>query len=77
VEESSHLTRSELIERLAEHVQIDAQQVEAAIKGLIRHMSNGLASGECIEVRSFGSFGSFPCIRCRLEREGIIALAKR
>ncbi len=54
--ENPHLTRSELIERLAENVQIDAQQVESAVKGLIRHMSDSLASGERIEIRGFGSF---------------------
>ena len=51
------MTKSELIERIAEQSpQLPPQDVELAVKALIEHMAERLASGERIEIRGFGSF---------------------
>lgn len=51
------MTKSELIERIAmRQTQLSTKDVELAIKCVIDQMVNGLASGERIEIRGFGSF---------------------
>ncbi|WP_330925621.1 integration host factor subunit beta [Candidatus Sororendozoicomonas aggregata] len=51
------MTRSELIERIATmQAQLSVKDIELAIKGIIDHMAQALASGERIEIRGFGSF---------------------
>jgi len=51
------MTKSELIESIAaKQSQLSAKDVELAVKTIIEHMSQALASGERIEVRGFGSF---------------------
>ncbi len=51
------MTRSELIERIAEmQAQLSIKDIELAIKGIIDHMAQALANGERIEIRGFGSF---------------------
>jgi len=51
------MTKSELIDRLAaEQPQLIYRDVELAVKGLLEHMADALATGERIEVRGFGSF---------------------
>ena len=51
------MTKSELIEHLAEHQdQLSAKDVELAVKLMLEHMSQVLATGERIEIRGFGSF---------------------
>jgi len=51
------MTKSELIDRLAAgQPQLIYRDVELAVKGLLEHMADALASGERIEVRGFGSF---------------------
>ncbi|MDR9406213.1 MAG: integration host factor subunit beta [Spiribacter sp.] len=51
------MTKSELIERIADSEQHLAQRdVEIAVKTLIEQMSEALAGGERIEIRGFGSF---------------------
>lgn len=51
------MTKSELINLLAErYTQIAAKDVEAAVKGMIEHMTDALSAGERIEIRGFGSF---------------------
>jgi len=51
------MTKSELIERIAGKLQqLSRQDVELAVKTLIEHMAERLASGERIEIRGFGSF---------------------
>ena len=51
------MTRSELIELLAqEQIQLDAQDVQLAVKTMLQRMTAALASGERIEIRGFGSF---------------------
>ena len=51
------MTKSELIERIAtRQVQLSTKDVELAIKCVIDQMVNGLAAGNRIEIRGFGSF---------------------
>ncbi|SFN60806.1 integration host factor subunit beta [Xenorhabdus japonica] len=51
------MTKSELIERLTEQQShMSAKVVEDAVKEMLDHMAETLASGERIEVRGFGSF---------------------
>lgn len=51
------MTKSELIERILSHqTQLSAKDVELAVKNVIDHMSQALASGKRIEIRGFGSF---------------------
>lgn len=51
------MTKSELIERIADsQEQLSIKDIELAIKSILEHMSQILASGERIEVRGFGSF---------------------
>ena len=51
------MTRSELIERLAQQQkQLSIKDVELAIKAIIEQMSQSLANGERVEIRGFGSF---------------------
>jgi integration host factor subunit beta len=51
------VTKSELINLLAERYgQLAFKDVEAAVKGMIYHMTQALSSGERIEIRGFGSF---------------------
>ena len=51
------MTKSELIERMTDsQEQLSIKDVELAVKSILEHMSQVLASGERIEVRGFGSF---------------------
>ena len=51
------MTRSELIELMASNQnQLTSKDVELAVKLMIDHMAESLASGERIEIRGFGSF---------------------
>jgi integration host factor subunit beta len=51
------MTKSELIEAIAlKQTQLSTKDVELAVKSIIEHMSNALASGGRIEIRGFGSF---------------------
>jgi integration host factor subunit beta len=51
------MTKSELIERIAaRQSQLSLKDIELAIKAMLEHMSQTLASGERIEIRGFGSF---------------------
>ena len=51
------MTKSELIERIAaRQPQLSPKDVELAVKTVLEHMSQTLASGERIEIRGFGSF---------------------
>lgn len=51
------VTKSELIERIAEgQTQLAYRDVELAVKSILEHMAQTLASGERIEIRGFGSF---------------------
>jgi len=51
------MTKSELIERIVDkQAQLTYRDVELAIKTVLEHMTQVLASGERIEIRGFGSF---------------------
>ena len=51
------MTKSELIERIADHQeQLSVKDIEVAVKTILEHMSQILAAGERIEIRGFGSF---------------------
>lgn len=51
------VTKSELIERIAQRqTQLAYKDVELAVKTILEHMAQTLASGERIEIRGFGSF---------------------
>ncbi len=51
------MTKSELIEILArKQSQLAYKDVELAVKTMLEHMAQTLATGERIEIRSFGSF---------------------
>ncbi len=51
------MTKSELIEILAEHQShLPHRDVELAVSEILKHMSETLASGDRIEIRGFGSF---------------------
>ena len=54
---SSVLTKSELIERVAQRQsQLSQKDVELAVKTMLEEMSQALATGGRIEIRGFGSF---------------------
>ena len=51
------MTKSELIESIARSQKhLPAKDVELAVKTMLEHMGQTLASGERIEIRGFGSF---------------------
>ena len=51
------MTKSELIEAISrKQKHLPAKDVELAVKLMIDHMAECLASGERIEIRGFGSF---------------------
>ncbi|MFK8068451.1 MAG: integration host factor subunit beta [Gammaproteobacteria bacterium] len=51
------MTKSELIDILvSKQPQLKYNDVELAVKSMLEHMANTLASGERIEIRGFGSF---------------------
>lgn len=51
------MTKSELIERIAaRQSQLSIKDIELAVKTILEHMSQTLATGERIEIRGFGSF---------------------
>ena len=51
------MTKSEFIDILAEkNRQLSLRDVESAVKIMLEHMVQTLASGERIEIRGFGSF---------------------
>lgn len=51
------MTKSELIERMADRQeQLSPKDIELAVKLILEHMSQILASGSRIEIRGFGSF---------------------
>lgn len=54
---SGRMTKSELIERMAERQsQLSAKDVELAVKSMVEQMAQTLATGDRIEIRGFGSF---------------------
>lgn len=64
--EDTHMTKSWLINALAQQSHLGHHDVELVISTILEHMSRTLASGERIEVRNFGSFN----LRYRSPRTG-------
>jgi len=57
MEQSARVTKSELIEMIAEQQpHLASKDVELAVKCMIDQMGQALSSGERIEIRGFGSF---------------------
>ena len=55
--QGSSMTKSELIEKLAQEQQhLSLADVDFAVRTIIEQMSTALARGERIEIRGFGSF---------------------
>jgi integration host factor subunit beta len=55
--QGNKMTKSELIERIAaKQPQLSIKDIELAVKAILEHMSQTLATGERIEIRGFGSF---------------------
>lgn len=52
----THLTRSALIERLAEKQETSSEKSEQTVKIIYRSMVKALAAQRHIEIRGFGSF---------------------
>lgn len=50
------MTKSELIERLAETSHLPVTDVDLSVRTILEVMSNSLAGGDRIEIRGFGSF---------------------
>lgn len=50
------MTKSELIERLADTSHLPITDVDLSVRTILEVMSNALANGERIEIRGFGSF---------------------
>lgn len=51
------VTKSELIDHIAQkQTQLAYKDVELAVKSVLEHMAQTLATGERIEIRGFGSF---------------------
>ena len=51
------MTKSELIEKISEQqLQLQAKDVELAVKLIVSYLSDALSSGTRIEIRGFGSF---------------------
>jgi integration host factor subunit beta len=51
------MTKSELIEQIAmKKTDLSIKQVESAVKLLLDHMTDTLATGGRVEIRGFGSF---------------------
>jgi integration host factor subunit beta len=61
------MTKSELIERLAQQQQhLSQTDVDLGVRAIIEQMSAALAAGDRIEIRGFGSF----CLHYRPPRIG-------
>jgi len=61
------MTKSELIERIAQHQeQLPPKDVELAVKMILEKMTQALVHNQRIEVRGFGSF----CLHYRAPRTG-------
>lgn len=50
------MTKSELIERLAQHADLPKKRAEEAVNCIFQTLSQALADGQRIEIRGFGSF---------------------
>ena len=60
------MTKAELVERVADKVQLTKKQTEAVVNMVLHYITEALSEGDKVELRGFGSFR----IRKRNPREG-------
>ena len=60
------MTKAELVERVADKIQLTKKQTEAVVNILLACITEALSAGDKVELRGFGSFR----IRKRNPREG-------
>ena len=60
------MTKAELVEKVAEKMQLTKQQTETVVNILLHSITEALSEGDQVELRGFGSFR----IRNRHPREG-------
>jgi integration host factor subunit beta len=60
------MTKAELVERVAEKINLTKKQTEAIVNILLNSITEALGEGDKVELRGFGSFR----IRERNPREG-------
>ncbi|MCF6767648.1 integration host factor subunit beta [Thiotrichales bacterium 19S11-10] len=53
---NNYVTRSEMIKKLSQHVQVHNEHAADAVKTIVNIMSQALANNRRIEIRGFGSF---------------------
>lgn len=60
------MTKAELVEKVADKIQLTKKQTEAVVNILLNSITEALSEGDKVELRGFGSFR----IRNRNPREG-------
>jgi integration host factor subunit beta len=60
------MTKAELVEKVADKIQLTKKQTEAVVNILLNCITEALSEGDKVELRGFGSFR----IRSRNPREG-------
>jgi integration host factor subunit beta len=60
------MTKAELVERVADRINLTKKQTELIVNILFNSITEALSRGDKVELRGFGSFR----IRCRNPREG-------
>jgi integration host factor subunit beta len=60
------MTKAELVEKVAEKIQLTKKQTETIVNILLNSITEALSEGDKVELRGFGSFR----IRKRNPREG-------
>jgi integration host factor subunit beta len=60
------MTKAELVEKVAEKIQLTKKQTETVVNMLLNSITEALSEGDKVELRGFGSFR----LRNRNPREG-------
>jgi len=60
------MTKAELVEKVADKIQLTKKQTETVVNTLLNSITEALSEGDKVELRGFGSFR----IRNRNPREG-------
>ena len=50
------MTKAELVDHVAEHVQLPKHQTEAVVTCVLQGIMDALRAGDTVELRGFGSF---------------------
>jgi integration host factor subunit beta len=50
------MTKAELVEKVANRIELSKKDAEVVINAIIQSISDSLAGGEKVEIRGFGSF---------------------